>query len=261
MTRDDGLYLPVYDVNGNINGYVNASGAIAAKYEYSPFGEIISQTGGMADEFMFRFSSKYFEKEAGLYNYGYRYLWRDRWLNRDPIQEKGGLNLYGFVLNNPVLFIDPFGDALPLVWGGCVVAVKKTSPIWGPWVLKKVVAATPYILRGTIAFATAFFIWERTGTYTETTTTTCRPGLCDEHGTMSANYVVRTTSQTKTETQTKSQPKPCPPCIPPVGMPFDLQIHTDHPHFPCPKAHWHYLVNHQSPDCICFPKRMFGGCL
>jgi uncharacterized protein RhaS with RHS repeats len=32
-----------------------------------------------------------------------------RWLNQDPIQEGGGINLYGFVGNNPVNEVDPFG--------------------------------------------------------------------------------------------------------------------------------------------------------
>ena len=32
-----------------------------------------------------------------------------RWISRDPLGEEGGLNLYGYVLNNPVKFIDPLG--------------------------------------------------------------------------------------------------------------------------------------------------------
>ncbi len=32
-----------------------------------------------------------------------------RWVNRDPIGERGGLNLYGFVENSPVSHIDPYG--------------------------------------------------------------------------------------------------------------------------------------------------------
>jgi hypothetical protein len=32
-----------------------------------------------------------------------------RWINRDPIGEEGGLNLYAFVENNPVISTDPFG--------------------------------------------------------------------------------------------------------------------------------------------------------
>jgi RHS repeat-associated protein len=34
---------------------------------------------------------------------------RGLWLSRDPIGERGGLNLYGYVLNNPVRWVDPLG--------------------------------------------------------------------------------------------------------------------------------------------------------
>jgi hypothetical protein len=33
-----------------------------------------------------------------------------RWLNRDPIAERGGINLYAFTFNNPVSFVDVFGN-------------------------------------------------------------------------------------------------------------------------------------------------------
>jgi len=40
-----------------------------------------------------------------------------RWINRDPIQEEGGINLYAFVNNTPLLVIDPDGrQAWPQPW-------------------------------------------------------------------------------------------------------------------------------------------------
>jgi len=58
-----------------------------------------------------RFSSKEIEPKSGIYYYGYRYYEPNlqRWLNRDPIQERGGLNLYGLVGNAPVNAVDPSG--------------------------------------------------------------------------------------------------------------------------------------------------------
>jgi uncharacterized protein RhaS with RHS repeats len=45
--------------------------------------------------------------------YGYRYYdpVTGRWPSRDPIGEKGGINLYGMVQNNPVSYVDVLGLA------------------------------------------------------------------------------------------------------------------------------------------------------
>ena len=67
----------------------------------------------MADMFTMRYSTKYYEAEAGLYYYGKRYYspaWR-RWLTRDPIGEEGGANLYGFCGNNAMARWDADGRA------------------------------------------------------------------------------------------------------------------------------------------------------
>jgi len=47
----------------------------------------------------------------GVVEYGYRYYNAEtgRWLNRDPIEEQGGLNLYAMVGNDPVNFVDYLG--------------------------------------------------------------------------------------------------------------------------------------------------------
>jgi RHS repeat-associated protein len=101
-----------YDGNGNVSALINAAdGTTIANYEYGPFGEVIRQSGPMAKVNPFRFSTKYDDDETDLVYYGYRYYnpSTGRWLSRDPLAEKGGLNLYGFVGNHPLTGADPTG--------------------------------------------------------------------------------------------------------------------------------------------------------
>ena len=111
-------YYPFSDHIGNITHYVNSSGTVVAQYEYDPFGKILSQSGGMAHVFRFRFSTKYYDDETGLYDYGMRFYnpVLGRWINRDPIGEDGGLNLYAFCGNDPVNKWDYLGLAA-IAWG------------------------------------------------------------------------------------------------------------------------------------------------
>jgi|GEM_PF-1533672 len=105
-------HFVAYDGNGNIKGLVNAAdGTISARYDYGPFGELIRQTGPMSKANPIRFSTKYTDDETDLLYYGYRYYnpSTGRWLSRDPINEKGGLNLYVFLGNDGVDRVDFLG--------------------------------------------------------------------------------------------------------------------------------------------------------
>jgi RHS repeat-associated protein len=106
--------FPFYDNNGNITAYVGEFGSIVAEYVYDAYGGTIAQSGSMADAFAHRFSTKYYDAETGLYYYGYRFYdpAMHRWLNRDPIEEDGGLNLYAFCGNDIINQIDAFGEKI-----------------------------------------------------------------------------------------------------------------------------------------------------
>lgn len=107
--------LPAYDGNGNIHGMIKASdGSLAAAYEYDAFGQTLRESGTYAASNPFRFSTKYTDTETGLVYYGTRHYapTLGRFLNRDPIEEQGGLNLYGFVANNPVNKWDYLGQVM-----------------------------------------------------------------------------------------------------------------------------------------------------
>jgi RHS repeat-associated protein len=99
------------DGNGNITYMLNSSQSMVASYRYDPFGNTISSSGTLATNNVYRFSSKEIHANSGMYYYGYRFYdpSMQRWINRDPIEELGGINLYRFARNNPVNERDPIG--------------------------------------------------------------------------------------------------------------------------------------------------------
>ena len=111
VSIDGMFYFPCYDQNGNVVCYMFESGTIAAQYVYDPYGNVIDQYGNMPDQFAFGFSTKYLDRETGLIGYQRRFYRPEhgRWLNRDPIEEDGGENLYAFCFANPILFCDSDG--------------------------------------------------------------------------------------------------------------------------------------------------------
>ncbi len=96
-------------------------------YEYGPFGQTLRATGPMAFESPWRFSTKRADDALDFVLYEYRAyssVW-GRWLSRDPIEELGGLSLYGFLDNHVLDWVDLFGlapkppKAIPMHQLGC----------------------------------------------------------------------------------------------------------------------------------------------
>jgi len=94
-----------------------ATPKIAANREYNLLGETIRAQVSLANTSHtavinpIRFSTKYWDEETGFCYFGFRHYdpVAGRWLSQDPRGEEGGLNLYGFVGNNPISFVDPLG--------------------------------------------------------------------------------------------------------------------------------------------------------
>ena len=99
------------DGNKNVIGLMGSNGEISAKFAYSPFGKLLTTQGADIADCSFGFSSEYQDKESGLVYYNYRYYSAElgRWLNRDPIKEMGGDNMYGIVDNKITNNADLFG--------------------------------------------------------------------------------------------------------------------------------------------------------
>jgi RHS repeat-associated protein len=117
LARTDSSGTAFYhsDAGGNVTTMTDSSGNVVARYLYDPFGNLLAKSGALADVNKYRFSSKEVHPNSGLYYYGYRFYEPNlqRWLNQDPIREAGGMNLYGFVHNDPINAIDSLGLVEP----------------------------------------------------------------------------------------------------------------------------------------------------
>lgn len=104
-------YYYMNDGNRNIISLRTPEDGLCATYTYGPYGQRIGKTGEIAQLNPFRYSSEYHDKELGLIYYNYRHYNPEdgRWLSRDPKEEDGGVNLYGFCANNPVSRVDNLG--------------------------------------------------------------------------------------------------------------------------------------------------------
>jgi RHS repeat-associated protein len=94
---------------GSVREALDATGTLRARYDYDAWGQRTKLSGDLDADF--GYTGHLHHKQTGLILTHYRaYDPRlARWLSRDPIAEAGGINLYGYVSNNPILWIDPLG--------------------------------------------------------------------------------------------------------------------------------------------------------
>ena len=111
VIRDDGVFLPTYDANGNVSEYVSTNGEIVAHYDYSPFGEPLVASGSLAATFTHQFSTKPYCSVTGFSEYQMRKYMPEigRWMSRDPIGERWDAKIYCAVGNDIANNIDVLG--------------------------------------------------------------------------------------------------------------------------------------------------------
>ena len=106
-------HFPSYDGNGNIIAWTTDDGATTTTRDFDAFGNVVTNQGTRwSTSTPYGFSTKYEEVETGLLYYGYRYYdpVTGRWPSRDPIGERGGINLYGMVGNDCISRSDYLGQ-------------------------------------------------------------------------------------------------------------------------------------------------------
>ena len=137
ITYNGTLYFVQKNFQGDIVALVDQNGNVVAKYVYDAWGNgkvcNASGTENTSSSFIgninpFRYRGYYYDVETGLYYLQTRYYEprAGRFLNADSVDYIapdliGGLNLYAYCNNNPVMYSDPEG-----VWA---------MPNWLKWVI------------------------------------------------------------------------------------------------------------------------------
>ncbi len=136
------VFLAVSDQVGTVHalvaamtdGVVLAEPFVAARYEYSPYGELLEVETAFpptsvlaANPCPVGFQSKVRDAETGFWYFGYRFFdsRSAQWLTHDPIAEAGGFNLAAFCGGDPVNQVDPLG--LWVLDGNIAVAEKSDT--------------------------------------------------------------------------------------------------------------------------------------
>jgi len=105
-------YFYTRDHLGSVREVTNSSSAVQAQYGYDPYGQVtFAQGSNLAD---LQYAGYYSHQRSGL-NLTLRRFYSatlGRWLNRDPLGERGGINLFSYIANDPMNSRDPLG----LLW-------------------------------------------------------------------------------------------------------------------------------------------------
>jgi RHS repeat-associated protein len=100
-----------FDPQGSVAQRLNSAGAVLSSDMYDAYG-FGQSTGSPSDPWGYGAQWGYFtDRETGLLLLTHRYYdpSAGRFLNRDPIGLAGGLNVYGYVQDNPANAVDPLG--------------------------------------------------------------------------------------------------------------------------------------------------------
>jgi len=94
---------------GSVREAVGANGLLATRYNYDPYGQksVVQENV----QTTFDFAGDFIHQKSGLYLTWFRPFdsITGRWLSRDPLGETTGVNLYSYVDNSPLRYIDPYG--------------------------------------------------------------------------------------------------------------------------------------------------------
>jgi RHS repeat-associated protein len=135
LINNKGAYFYHADGLGSIVAMTDSSQKVVQDYEYDSFGNLHDQKNRIKQPYTY--TGRESDRETGLYFYRARYYDAEigRFLSKDPIGFAGGMNLFAYVGNSPVNWIDPLGFG-STIWGpdpesghgGCPVGINCVDP-------------------------------------------------------------------------------------------------------------------------------------
>ena len=108
-------YYYILNLQGDVVQIIDEGGVPQAEYVYSPWGEIISAEGDLAEINPLRYRGYYYDSETGFYYLQSRYYDPEnhRFINADSYASTGqgflGVNMFAYCSNNPVNNFDNDG--------------------------------------------------------------------------------------------------------------------------------------------------------
>ena len=116
-------YYYILNLQGDVVQIIDANGVMQAEYIYSPWGEVISAEGDLAEINPLRYRGYYYDSETGFYYLQSRYYDPEnhRFINADVYTSTDSsdaiaCNMFAYCQNNPVMLGDENGE----VWSKLV---------------------------------------------------------------------------------------------------------------------------------------------
>ena len=119
MTYEGNAYYYVHNLQGDVIGLTDSSGALVVEYTYDPWGKQLSCTGSKATSVgsmnPFRYRGYFYDSETGFYYLNSRYYDPNtgRFLNADGViginSGVASYNLFAYCSNEPINHYDPSG--------------------------------------------------------------------------------------------------------------------------------------------------------
>jgi RHS repeat-associated protein len=143
--RASDTHFFLQDANFNVTAAVKDDGnAVVERYGYTPYGEptildadftadSVNDDGYSDIDNRHLYTGREFDWDSGLQLNRQRYYASHlgRWLTRDPIEYRGGLNLYAYVIARPTFYIDPAG-LFPRPFDAIGRPIWRTKPLGWP---------------------------------------------------------------------------------------------------------------------------------